>query len=148
MRGKLDRGTRASFARTCLGKARPRLALFDPADPGTENLPWPGHVGVCIVASGTRRLWLLLRLRRRLEAKAGTGGPGLSGHAYKRPSIPRCPSPLAASPWLVFGAPELDRDRRLFQLRVVFGRRGRVRRPLWDFDQLPTAGSGMISRNS
>jgi hypothetical protein len=36
MRGKLDRGTRASFARTCLGKARPRLAQSPSAIPPTR----------------------------------------------------------------------------------------------------------------
>ena len=120
MRGKLDRGTRASFARTCLGKAGPRLAQSPSAIPPTRvprtcrgrvtsasaSSPQEhGGYGFCFgSAAGSRQ-------------KPARVDQGCQGMRTSDPRFPDAPSPLAASPWLVFGTPELDRDRRLFQLR-------------------------------
>ena len=37
------------------------MAFFDPVDPSTESLLWPGRVGFCIVAAPAMRVWLLLQ---------------------------------------------------------------------------------------
>ena len=36
------------------------MAFFDPVDPSTESLLWPGRVGFCIVAHGAVSLKLPL----------------------------------------------------------------------------------------
>ncbi|MGB0098433.1 MAG: hypothetical protein WBP81_38575 [Solirubrobacteraceae bacterium] len=59
------------------------MAFFDPVDPSTESLLWPGRVGFCIVAAAGPGAALPLSLsarpkgksnRRRHEARRGPGG--------------------------------------------------------------------------
>ena len=53
-------------------KTRP-MAFFDPVDPSTESLMWPGRVGFCLVAAAATRIWLLLQVPAGPEQKWTTG---------------------------------------------------------------------------
>ena len=46
------------------------MAFFDPVDPSTESLLWPGRVGFCIVAHAGLVAALPLCLRARPERKS------------------------------------------------------------------------------
>jgi hypothetical protein len=50
------------------------MAFFDPVDPSTESLLWPGRVGFCIVAELVARRRLLLFGSAVTEQKREGGG--------------------------------------------------------------------------
>jgi hypothetical protein len=59
------------------------MAFFDPVDPSTESLLWPGRVGFCIVAIGAV-LTRLLSLSKSAAVWAVTSDPTGRSSGWRR----------------------------------------------------------------